>query len=292
MSNTGITENPKKVKPIVERFIVLRAFRKGMQWLFRKPITWMADKFSSDPEKEAVFSSLDCLLKEIREGKKEKGLQQTFDLQKGKYIIFSDQHKGARDMADDFLGAEINYLAALEYYYEQGYTLICLGDSEELWENEPYIVLQNYKDDLASELRFLRHDRFIKIYGNHDLEWSFLVPQFLFLKTKYGRELKIYEGFLITTQYNNKTFDIFMAHGHQGDKRSDGNAFSKWFVAALWTPVQRFLEIKSNTPAKNFELADKHNIIMYEWSAAQKNLLLYRDTRTNLYLLQWITLTV
>jgi hypothetical protein len=176
--------------------------------------------------------------------------------------------------------AEKNYLTALNYYFDQGYTLICLGDSEELWENEPSVVLKNYKDNLACELRFLKDDRFIKIFGNHDLEWSFLVPRFLFLKTKYGRELKIYEGFLLTTQYNNKDYDIFMAHGHQGDKRSDGNAFSKWFVAAIWTPVQRFLEIKSNTPAKSFDLADKHNIIMYEWSAAQKNLLFIFGSHT------------
>jgi len=273
MNKETSTENPKKVLPIVERFSVLRAIRKGMQWMFRKPVTWAADKFSSDPVKEDVFSSLDSLLKEIRDGKKEKGLHLPFDLEKGKYIVFSDQHKGARDLADDFMLAEKNYIAALDYYFEQGYTLICLGDSEELWENEPLVVLKNYKDTLESELRFLKDDRFIKIFGNHDLEWSYRIPQFLFLKSKYGHELKIYEGFLITTQYNNKNYDIFMAHGHQGDQRSDGNAFSKWFVAAIWTPIQRFLEIKSNTPAKSFELGDKHNIIMYEWSAAQKNLL-------------------
>jgi hypothetical protein len=102
MNNATSTENPKKVLPIVERFSVLRAIRKGMQWMFRKPITWAADKFSSDPVKEDVFSSLNSLLKEIRDGKKEKGLHLPLDLEKGKYIVFSDQHKGARDLADDF----------------------------------------------------------------------------------------------------------------------------------------------------------------------------------------------
>jgi len=43
-------------------------------------------------------------------------------------------------------------------------------------------------------------------------------------------------------------------------------------VAAIWTPIQRFLEISINTTSDSFELVDKHNIMMYEWSATQKNL--------------------
>jgi len=64
-----------------------------------------------------------------------------------------------------------------------------------------------------------------------------------------------------------------LSHGHQGDARSDGNAFSKWVVAAIWTPIQRFLDISINTVSESIELVDKHNIIMYQWSATQKNLI-------------------
>ncbi|MBO9571948.1 MAG: metallophosphoesterase, partial [Chitinophagaceae bacterium] len=45
------------------------------------------------------------------------------------------------------------------------------------------------------------------------------------------------------------------------------------FVAAIWTPIQRFLEISIDTVSDSFELVDKHNIMMYEWSATKKNLL-------------------
>ena len=44
-------------------------------------------------------------------------------------------------------------------------------------------------------------------------------------------------------------------------------------MAAIWTPIQRFLEISINKLADSFELVDKHNIMMYEWSAQQKDLL-------------------
>jgi hypothetical protein len=73
--------------------------------------------------------------------------------------------------------------------------------------------------------------------------------------------------------YKNDEYKIFLTHGHQGDSRSDGNAFSKWFVAAIWTPIQRFLDVSINTVSDSIELVDKHNIIMYQWSATQKNLL-------------------
>ena len=62
--------------------------------------------------------------------------------------------------------------------------------------------------------------------------------------------------------------------GHQGDKASDGNWFSKFFVAHIWAPLQAFLKVNPNTPAYNTTKKTLHNRIMYEWSAKQKNTLL------------------
>ncbi|WP_261387893.1 hypothetical protein [Chitinophaga pinensis] len=75
-------------------------------------------------------------------------------------------------------------------------------------------------------------------------------------------------------KYKDADETIFLAHGHQGDKRADGNAFSKWFVAAIWTPIQRWLNIRLDTVSDSFDLVDKHNIIMYEWSQQYKKTLL------------------
>jgi hypothetical protein len=93
--------------------------RKFLKWLLGKPITWLAEKVSSSPNEKDVFNSLGRLLKRIRSGKKNKGLIKLLDINQDKIIIFSDQHKGARDGADDFKLAEKNYLAALEYYHEK-----------------------------------------------------------------------------------------------------------------------------------------------------------------------------
>lgn len=246
--------------------------KKLLQHLFKKPVTWLAERLSSAPEKDKVFASLSTLLRNIQSKKEGCGLIVPFELPTGKFIIFSDEHKGARDLADDFRLAEKNYLNALNHYFDNGFYFINLGDCEELWENKPDIVMEKNQVDFGAEIRFQQQDRYYRVFGNHDLQWKFDVPRNRFLKPVFGDKLKIYEGCVLTTTYNNRSYSIFCTHGHQGDQKSDGNAFSTWFVAAIWTPLQRFLEISINSTSDSFELVDKHNIIMYEWSATQKDL--------------------
>ncbi len=116
--------------------------RRFLQRLFRKPVTRLAQKISSAPRKEIVFKSLSSLLERICSKNKNDSLL-SLDMEKGRFIIFSDHHKGTRDLADDFRLAEKNYLAALKHYFDHGYTLICLGDCEELWENEPKKLMES-----------------------------------------------------------------------------------------------------------------------------------------------------
>ena len=213
------------------------------------------------------------LLKKISIDKKGGGVVLPFDMNTGRFIIFSDQHKGGKDLADDFRNAEPNYLAALQHYYSNDFIFINLGDCEELWENTPKTVIEKNRISLLEEAKFLVAGRHHRIYGNHDLEWKYAIQQTLFLKPIFGDKLEVCEGMVLQTAYNNKTYSIFLAHGHQGDQRSDGNPFSTWFVAAIWTPIQRFFEISMDTISDSFELVDKHNIVMYEWSATQKDLI-------------------
>jgi len=254
------------------RLPVIRMLKKFLQKILRKPVTRLANKISSSPVKKDVFESLDIVLKQLRDGNTSAGAIIQYELNAGRFIIFSDQHKGARDYADDFGIAENNYIAALDYYYNNGFTFINLGDCEELWENTPDVVMKSNKRVLQSETRFLKQNRYYRVFGNHDLEWKYPFQQMLYLKPIFGDTLKIYEGIELQTQHNNKTYSVFLTHGHQGDKRSDGNPFSTWIVAAVWTPIQRFLNININTTSDSFALVDTHNIIMYDWSATQKQL--------------------
>ena len=247
--------------------------RKILQKLLKKPVAWLAIKLSSSPRKKVVFESLSSLLQCLREGKSGYPPEVPFDISSGRFIILSDQHKGAKDLADDFRNTESNYMNTLRYYYDEDFTFINLGDCEELWEATPSQVIDKNRQTLLEEARFHTAGRYHRIYGNHDLEWNYEIQRLLYLKPIFGPKLAVNQGLLLSTTYNDKPYSIFLAHGHQGDQRSDGNAFSKWFVAAIWTPIQRFLEIQVDRISDSFELVDKHNIVMYEWSATNKNLL-------------------
>jgi len=248
--------------------------KKLLRRLFYKPVLQLSNRYSSKPEKQRIYTALSDLLSRILNEEKEKGLIVPFDVDNSKIIIFSDQHKGARNGADDFLKAEQNYLAALDFYYAEGYHFISLGDSEELWENTLHQVKKHQKPAFEKEARFIPKNAFIKIFGNHDLFWDNDPFSFLPLHEIYNADIKVYEGVVLQTSINQSMLNIFCTHGHQGDKVSDGNWFSKFFIARIWAPFQSYLDINPNTPAYDAHLKTLHNALMYEWCAEQKNVVL------------------
>jgi predicted phosphodiesterase len=248
--------------------------RKLLRRLLTKPVLWLSNRFSSRPDRQRIFTALSDLLSRILNEERKKGLIVPFNIDTGKFILFSDQHKGNRNGADDFAICEPNYLAALDYYNQNGFHLIALGDSEELWENTLSGIKKQYQLTFEKEKQFLHRNAFIKIFGNHDLHWANdpLAP--FQLKEIYGIEVPIYEGVVLETTINNNRIRIFCTHGHQGDKVSDGNWLSKFFIAKIWAPLQSFLRINPNTPAYDATLKTVHNTIMYEWTIQQPGLLL------------------
>lgn len=248
--------------------------RKFLRYLLLRPVRWATQKFSSRPERERIFKALDKLYADIAAHPGKKGPVISFNQFDGKFIIFSDQHKGGRDGADDFVLGEKNYLAALDYYNQQGFFYVTLGDTEELWENMLGKVKDSYPETFEAEKKFVARKSFVKVFGNHDLYWENDPFAWWQLKKIYNEEVKIYEGLLLEVKIGERPFHILCTHGHQGDAQSDGNWFSKFFVARIWAPFQAYLRINPNTAAYNNETKTLHNEIMYEWSAHQKDLLL------------------
>lgn len=242
--------------------------------VLRRFILWITRRVASRPVKERVFAALTDLLEAIRSGDGDRGPVVPFDTATGKLIIFSDQHKGRRNGADDFAPCEGAYLAALEYYHTHGFTLILLGDAEELWEASLSQVRRAHAASFAKEGLFVPRNAFYKIYGNHDLQWDndpFAQSE---LKEVFGYTVPVYEGVVLRTEVAGRPLDILCTHGHQGDLVSDGNWFSKFFVSRIWAPLQAWLRINPNTPAYDAQLKTDHNRLMYQWSAAQPGLLL------------------
>ena len=247
--------------------------RKFLQRILSGWVNKMADKFSSRPNKLRIHKALTELYLKIAAGNEKKGLLIEFSPGTDRFIIFSDQHKGAKDDSDNFALAEKNYLAALEYYNQNNFHFISLGDGEELWENTIAAVKKNNVPSFEKEKLFLQRNAFTKVFGNHDLDWgnSPLAP--LELQNIYGQKVPVYAGVILKTIGDNP-LSIFLTHGHQGDELSDGNWFSKWFVANIWAPLQAYLKINPNTPAFQDHLKTAHNLFMYEWIAPQINMLL------------------
>jgi len=248
--------------------------RRLLQKWLKQPIIRLSDKYSSRPDSVRVHAALTDLYNSLLTNPGKKGVIIPFDADRDKFIILSDQHKGARNRADDFVLAEKNYLAALDYYHLEGYHYINLGDSEELWENGILSVKKHNKATFEKEKQFLSEGAFLKVFGNHDLYWDNDPLAGIMLEQIYGQAIKVYEGIILQTKINKKPVSIYLTHGHQGDLQSDGNWFSKWFVANIWGPLQAYLEVNPNTPATNDHLKTQHNQIMYDWSSRQSNLLL------------------
>ncbi|AHF16222.1 metallophosphoesterase [Niabella soli] len=248
--------------------------RRIFRFLLLKPILWGAKKFDSDPDKNRVFDALTKLFNHILEDPGKLGPLIDFDAQAAKYIIFSDQHKGARDGADDFMLAAPAYVAALHYYNQKGFTFINLGDCEELWENSLSKVKKWNQEQFEAEKAFVQRNAFIKVIGNHDLYWGNDPLAGLELEAVFGSKIKAYQGVLLHTHLDGKELRIFCTHGHQGDANSDGNWFTKFFISKIWGPLQSYLQINPNEPSNNDYKKTLHNEIMYEWSSDQKRIVL------------------
>jgi len=276
--------------------------RRIVQIILLKPILWASRKFASRPDRFRIFKALSDLFRNIKEEPGKKGV--ILDLKKDtRIIVLSDQHRGAKNGADDFMKAEENYLKAIEYYFQNKFLFISLGDNEELWENTLAQVKKHNTITFESEKRFILQHRLFKVFGNHDLYWDNSPLASQQLKSIYGEKLKVFEGIVIekdnpninrhtkkkkdlfsfpkATSIDDDTLPIakcpltiFLTHGHQGDASSDGNWFSKFFVANIWAPLQSYLRINPNTPAYDEDTKTLHNLIMYEWSAKYKNLAL------------------
>lgn len=245
--------------------------RRFLQSILVQPVSRLANRFSSKPDLQRVHEALTKLYTSILTEPGKKGLLLPMNAETDRFIIFSDQHKGAKNGSDDFMIAEPNYLAALDHYYLAGFHFISLGDSEELWENTVWPIKSKNKLTTIAEKKFLAEKRFTKVYGNHDLFWNNDPFAGLHLLSMYKETVKIYEGIVLQTTINNTKLDIFLTHGHQGDGQSDSNAFSAWFVSRVWAPIQSYLNLNPNTPAASRELKTVHNRFMYEWSKQDKN---------------------
>lgn len=184
-----------------------------------------------------------------------------------KYVLISDCHRGVGTTNDNFLKNQHLYFAALQHYYQTGFTYIELGDGDELWENRSLgqiIEAHGNVFDLLS--RFQQQKRLYMLYGNHDIvkqsrryasrncttfpcgcgnnphrEQKPLLPN-----------IEFYPG-IILENHAADARDIYLTHGHQADFLNSALwPLSRFLVRYVWKPLERYGVLDPTSAAKNY----------------------------------------
>lgn len=164
-----------------------------------------------------------------------------------KIVLFSDCHRGQGDHADNFLPNQNLFFSALEYYYDEGFTYIELGDGDELWENrkaDP--IIDTHSDAFWLMEKFYCANRLHMLYGNHDVvkrRENYMHDNFAEYYCDTNRchiplfpGIKVQEGIVLEEESG---VELFLTHGHQGDRLNDKYwTLARFLVRYLWRPLE------------------------------------------------------
>lgn len=185
-----------------------------------------------------------------------------------KYVILSDLHMGNGRSADDFVRNESALVRALNHYKENGFTLILLGDVEELWQFDIWHITKRYDDSVYQTIREFGDERVIRVFGNHDHDWSGLEDP-----TKTGNGGFKYADEAIKLKDQSGEVRILLVHGHQGSVDSDKWAwFSRFFVRGFSyiEPFAKAIGLYRPKSATKSPVATDYERIMYTWAKVNK----------------------
>ena len=191
-----------------------------------------------------------------------------------KIIIMSDCHRGAGDKYDNFLENKNLYNKALEYYYQNGFTYIELGDGDEMWEVDNYTdIINEHLETFKLLKKFHDDNRLIMLYGNHDIykrDKDVLEHYFYTYHNQETAEdeellnnLDIFESLILTYQ----NYNIFLLHGHQVDLLNGIFwRLSRFLVRNIWKKLE-LIGIKQPVySTENHEIATYTDKIFDKWS--------------------------
>jgi UDP-2,3-diacylglucosamine pyrophosphatase LpxH len=198
-----------------------------------------------------------------------------------KFIFFSDCHRGDNSWTDDFAPNQNLFFHALNFYYDQGFTYIEIGDGDELWENRFFKNVREAHDHIYWKMSlFWGSRRLYLLWGNHNRLWKDHrnVEKYLYhyheeRKRKPGTKravqplfdgIKVHEGLILHHMPTDKK--IFLTHGHQGDLLNDQWWWvGRFVVRGLWKVLQIVGARDPTSPAKNFKKRVNLEKEIVEW---------------------------
>ncbi|MDR7856510.1 metallophosphoesterase [Tissierella sp.] len=205
-----------------------------------------------------------------------------------KYIFFSDCHRGTGGHADEFSKNQNVFKYALEHYFRNGYTYVEAGDGDELWEYPRVKDIKNAHFDIFETIKkFHNADRFIMIYGNHNIylkNEDYVKRNYYSHYNEYKEEtsdflpgLKPCEAVVLKNKNTNQ--EIFVVHGHQGDFAND----QLWSMTMLslkyfWKHLHSFGIKNPASPVKNTYKRHKIERNYNKWIRKNKKMLICGHT--------------
>lgn len=204
-------------------------------------------------------------------------------------VCMSDCHRGVGNRGDNFLPNRNIFLAALQYYYDCGFSYMELGDGDELWENKGLSRIVDYHSDIFLLLaRFHHVGRFQMLYGNHDCrkkngkflqshcrecyceglgqrpgrngDWACDCSERGLCEEGCRRDLfgEIQAKESILLKDRSTGHEILLLHGHQGDLMNDFLwPLTAFLVRYVWRPLELFGVYDPTSAARNYKKRKK-----------------------------------
>lgn len=205
-----------------------------------------------------------------------------------KIVLMSDCHRGDGSGADNFRINQNIYSTALQYYYQNGYTYIELGDGDEMWENSNFSRISQVNGDVFDTIsKFYSAGRFHMIYGNHDLvkknkKWvrrnmTDYMHEYSKKRLLLFPDIEIDEGILLEDKTAQKR--ILLVHGHQVDYLNNQLwKLSRFLVRHVWRPFEIIGMKNPWSPRNNYKRKTEIEKLLSQWSDSHSQMLIAGHT--------------
>jgi len=205
-----------------------------------------------------------------------------------KIIFFSDIHRGDDSVSDEFARNQQLFLHALDWYYNNGYTYVEVGDGDELWEHPKFKHIRIAHSDVFTNLKKFHADNRLHIlYGNHNIHIKrkkYVCKNYYHFYDEYKQEVvDLLTGLApresIVLKHRKTGQEILVVHGHQGDAIND----QFWYVSQLllryfWRYMHLVGFHNPSSPARNLYKRHKIEKNYNKWIKKHKMMLICGHT--------------
>ena len=192
----------------------------------------------------------------------------TLETKNKKYAILSDLHIGNGSSIDRFKKNEQVALRALDYYYRNNYSLILLGDIEELWRFSLGEILKKYNNTIYKQIRKFGKDRVHRIFGNHDIDWQNTDP----IRNSGEEDHLAREAIKLRDVYGRDK--ILLVHGHQGTNDADTFSWLSKPVVRGYRYLEPLFLLQDGAASPSSKISSSFEKNRYKWAKDNKSILI------------------